>query len=291
MTFNDLLVKDSIDPKTVRMLRHRPKEQKLNKELPMLAGIKPAVFNAYQQTQAPKVERALEALKGVGYVGSFIRHGAGKALFVGLYRIKGSQALTHDALLAIPHYKELVEDWGFRGMDRTRPTILWFDLVCTDFCAEWSGRLVVKWPLPEIQWSLPATHDYRVAAILEESGLTVMPDWREIDLPWDYLTQLPQQWRAELQRWRVIYYIFDKSDRKGYVGSACGVDNLLGRWKSYADHGHGGNTLLRKRDPKRFRFSILERVSPDMKQREVVQLERSWKLRLHTHHPDGLNDN
>ena len=98
-----------------------------------------------------------------------------------------------------------------------------------------------------------------------------------------------------------IYYIFDTSDGKGYVGSAygdstlsghyIGTGNLLGRWLNYAALGHGGNSLLRKRDPRHFRFTILELVSPNMEASAVIRLETTWKERLHTRPPYGLNDN
>ena len=86
-------------------------------------------------------------------------------------------------------------------------------------------------------------------------------------------------------------FIFDTIDRKGYVGSAYGESNLLGRWLNYAARGDGGNKLLRPRDPSTFRFTILERVSPDMNSTEIIQLENSWKRRLHTKSPLGLNEN
>jgi type I restriction enzyme, R subunit len=41
----------------------------------------------------------------------------------------------------------------------------------------------------------------------------------------------------------------------------------------------------------RDRLSILQRVSPDMDAADVIRLESSWKLRLQTRHPLGLNDN
>jgi hypothetical protein len=43
----------------------------------------------------------------------------------------------------------------------------------------------------------------------------------------------------------------------------------------------------RQRDPKKFRFTILQRVSPDMEQAEVIAVENSWKERLHTREPFG----
>ena len=94
-----------------------------------------------------------------------------------------------------------------------------------------------------------------------------------------------------MSQWRGVYLIHDRSDGKAYVGSAYGEENLLGRWRNHAPTGHGGNKLLRRRDPANFRFSILERVSPDAAPADVVRLEASWKERLHTRSPSGLNDN
>ena len=118
-----------------------------------------------------------------------------------------------------------------------------------------------------------------------------MPEWDTIELTSKELGVLPTRWKSALSHWRGIYYIFDTSDGKGYVGSAYGKDNLLGRWLNYASSGHGGNRLLRGRDPANFRFTILQRVSPDMEADEVIRLESSWKQRLHTRKPFGLNDN
>lgn len=132
-----------------------------------------------------------------------------------------------------------------------------------------------------------------IDAVLEDSGLdAAMKKWDQIDSTWEELSVLPTRLKSKLSEWRGIYYIFDTSDRKGYVGSAYGESNLLGRWLNYAARGDGGNKLLRSpRDPRKFRFTILQRVSPDMNATEVTQLEKSWKIRLHTHAPDGLNDN
>ena len=87
------------------------------------------------------------------------------------------------------------------------------------------------------------------------------------------------------------YLIYDTSDRMGYVGSAYGKGNLLGRWENYGASGHGGNKLLLERQHENFRFTILQRVSPDMETDEVIRIENTWKQRLHTRHPFGLNDN
>jgi hypothetical protein len=88
MELNDLFQKNGIDPRQVLVLRHRPKEPKLNRALPRLAAERPDVFNAYQSIQASSLERAMKAMTGTGFVASFIGHEPGKALFVGLYAIR-----------------------------------------------------------------------------------------------------------------------------------------------------------------------------------------------------------
>jgi len=118
-----------------------------------------------------------------------------------------------------------------------------------------------------------------------------MPPWDEISLSWSDIAVLPSRWKAALSQWRGVYLIFDKSDGKSYVGSAYGANNVLGRWINYATSGHGGNRLLKSREPQNFQFTILQRVSPDMEPGDVVRLEGTWKERLHTRQPSGLNEN
>ncbi len=293
MNLNDLLLGKGIDPQQTLVLRHRPWEPQLNKVLPWLAAEKPDVFNAYQQHQGEKVERAM---KRAGHVASFIGREPGKALFVGLYTIKGSRPITRKQFWQIPANVEL-KAFGMKGFTEESPrsSILWFDLVLTDFYPHWKGKLVVGWPGLERswwRWAHKPKNEMLVLAILDDSVLdAAMPEWHAIDLTWDELGALPKRWKSALAKWRGIYYVFDTSDGKGYVGSAYGESNLLGRWLGYAARGHGGNRLLRQRDPRNFRFAILQRVSPDTDARDVIRLEGSWKQRLHTREPYGLNDN
>jgi hypothetical protein len=286
MNLNDLLSSQDIDPAKVIVMRHRPHERELAKVLPWLAAERPETFNAYQQTQGEKVENAMKRLEGEGYVASFIGHAPGQALFVGLYEIGASTPLTREQFWAVPAFAEM-RAFGIQGFTDADPreAILWFDLTPTDFYSHWKGKLVVDWPPPERSW-------WRRSHRNEESALdAAMPEWDRLDITWEELAVLPSRWKAAIRQWRGIYFIFDESDGKGYVGSAYGGENLLGRWLNYAASGHGGNRLLRERDPRNFRFTILQRVSPDMDSDDVIRLEASWKDRLHTRAPFGLNDN
>jgi hypothetical protein len=264
MNFNDLLLAKSVPPEEVLVLRHRPFEPELNKVLSWLAAEKPEVYNAYQQTQGGRLEKAM---KGANYAASFIGHEPGKALFVGLYSIQGSRPLTVEEFWKVPAYSEMKAFGmqGFTGKDG-RSSVLWFDLALREFYASFKGKLVIQWPgLERSWWRWADRNTMPVLAILEDSALdAAMPEWDEMTLTWEELGALPTRWRSALSQWRGIYYIFDSSDGKGYVGSAYGSDNLLGRWRNYAASGHGDNKLLRKRDPRQFRFTILQRVSTDM---------------------------
>jgi hypothetical protein len=293
MNYDDLLRGKGINPELVLVLRHRPRETQLHKVLPWLAAEKPDLFNAYQQSQSEKVERAMTRAK---YVSSFIGREPGKALFVGLYSIKGSKPVTRQQFWKIPENVEL-QKLGMHGFTEESPrsSILWFDLVLTDFYLHWKGKLTVGWPGPERswwRWAHKPKNEMPILAVIEESALdATMPEWDAIEFSWEQLGVLPTRWKSRLEEWRGIYYIFDTSDRKGYVGSAYGKNNIYGRWINYAASGHGGNRLLRQRNPRNFHFTILQRVSPDMEPTDVVRLETSWKQRLHTRKPNGLNDN
>lgn len=290
MNLNDLLSKRKIQQDTVLVLRHRPQEQKLRRVLPRLAAERPELFNAYQQSQFPIVEKAFTRAK---YVASFIGIEAGSALFVGLYSVRGWKPLGTDGYWKIAANRELHESFGMAGFGGERPTTLWFDLVLeSEFYESWRGRLVIRWPgLERSWWRWADRNNFEILAIRDVTAFEEdMPRWNELVLTWAEIKVLPSKWQSSLKEWRGIYLIWDSSDGKAYVGAAYGTENILGRWRDYGVSGHGGNKELRKRNPRNFQFSILQRVSPDMPPDDVLVLENSWKARLHTRE-FGLNDN
>lgn len=290
LTLNDMLRGERIDPAEVLVLRHRPTDKEFNRRLPWLAVNEPRIFNAYQQFQRSRVAAAFQSVK---FVASFLGREAGRALYVGMYAVRGFEVLTRKAFERRDDIRAMYEA-GWSGLhDESLATIHWFDLERTPFYAEWTGKLVINWPEPEISWwRRAAKNEFAVFAVHEESVLdAAMPEWNELRLTWADLQLIPKRWKAALQEWRGVYFIYDQSDGKGYVGSAYGDMNILGRWEKYAASGHGGNRLLRQRMPENLNFSILQRVSPDMPADEVIRIESTWKLRLSTYAPSGLNDN
>lgn len=253
------------------------------------------LFNAYQQTHGPKVENALKTISGDGYVASFVGREAGRAVFVGLFAVKAFKSITYKQYWRIPEYQEL-KALGMKGwskVDEDRSSILHFHLEHrSDFYSDWKGKMVIEWPGPEISWWRRAhKNKMPIHAIHEESVFDPkIVEWDRIDFTWSELQIIPSRLKAKLKEWKGVYYIFDVSDSKGYVGATYGKGNLFQRWDNYAATGHGGNNLLRNRNRDDFRFTILQRVSPDMEDKKLQQLEATWKRRLHTRSPLGLND-
>ena len=293
MQLNDLLKAEGVDPARTLVLRHRPAEPLLRKAMPMIIGERRPLFDVYQAYQSPMVEQSIVSRIG-GWLASFLSYGPGKAVLIGLYKITGQIPETEEAYWARAENHELRrlgQSWPVRTDEPFKRTYLVLEPL--PHLQQWSGKLVVGWPPPERSWYRRAERNVMpVHAIREESTFHVsMPSWDEIETSVAELRVLPSSWQAALAQWRGIYSIFDASDGKRYVGSAYGAENLLGRWMDYATTGHGGNKLLKGRDPTNFRFTILQRVSPDMDADEVIRLEASWKLRLQTRSPNGLNEN
>lgn len=291
LTLNQMIQLSGIELGDVLVFRHRPKEPSINRLFPWLVAERPDLFDCYQSTHGANTESALARAR---YLASFIRHRPGQALFIGLYAVRSHRSLTVEACLARPLHRELMS-LGLEGMKATagRQSVLEFDLPLLDWHAEWRGRLIVAWPGLERSWYRWADRNsFAIAAIAEENLLTpAMPPWEELSLAWHELAVLPSSWRTALSHWRGIYLIIDQSDGRQYVGSAYGAENILQRWLEYSRTGHGGNKLLRQRDPASLRFSILQRVSPDLPDGDVIRIESTWKDRLGTRAPNGLNEN
>ena len=290
-SFNALLAQSGIDPKSVLVMRHRPWESSLNLIFDTIAAEHPDLFNCYQSTHGPKTEAALKRAK---FLASFIRHQAGTALFIGLFAVRGFRPLTAAEVQARPWHRELVA-MGMSGDFATNKSdlIAEFELEETDWARDWSQRLVVRWPGADRAWYQWADRNvFQIEAIAFGPLLEPpVPNWDRMCPTWAELRVLPRKWKNSLIHWRGIYLITDTSDNMRYVGSACGGENLLQRWKEYSETGHGGNKHLHRRNPEAFRFSILELVSPTASKEAVIALESNWKERLLTRWPHGLNDN
>lgn len=291
LTLNGLLEASGIELNEVLVFRHRPWEPSLNRIFDRIVSQRRDLFDCYQSTHAAHTESALLRAR---YVASFIRYRPKQALFIGLYQNESNRRLEVADCESRPLHRELMSlGMGGHKASDSRKTVIEFDLKETGWQSQWSERLIVEWPGLERSWYRWADRNvFPVEAIAEQSGLIEpIPSWDEITLDWRELATLPAHWQAALSQWRGIYVIIDQSDGMQYVGSAYGRENILQRWLEYARTGHGGNKALRLRDPANFRFSILQRTSPDLIDADIIALEGTWKKRLRSNAPFGLNEN
>src|SRR4029079_12300931 len=100
-----------------------------------LAAERLKVFNAYQQFQGSAVEKQLSQ---ASYVASFIGRKGSKALFIGLYVVKGYQAISYENFWSVPENREL-QKLGMIGWAKGdhRSSALWFHLKLTDLYHEY----------------------------------------------------------------------------------------------------------------------------------------------------------
>ena len=94
-------------------------------------------------------------------------------------------------------------------------------------------------------------------------------------------------WKHKLTACNCIYVISDSKTGKLYVGSTYNLDGIWGRWKEYANTGHGGNVELIKllgEDPNyakdNFTWSILQTLPLKINEKEAVRIETLWKDKL-----------
>ncbi|MEO7099729.1 MAG: hypothetical protein ABI162_10240 [Luteolibacter sp.] len=240
MNLNDLLRRQDLDPAQVIVMRHSPKEKEMRKVMPWLVHEKPAVFNAYQQSQSGLVEKALNQFAGTGYLASFIGMKSGTAVFAGLYRIRGAVPVDHKEFWSMEVNQSLrsfgLPDWDKKDHGKT---CLWFDLELQDTYARWIGKLEVGWPPPAIKWWIHANKkEAAVLSISEESRFAErMPDWRELVLTWAQLRVIPTSWRTALSHWRGVYFIHDRRQRlRGFrvrIGKPARPVAELCRWRRW----------------------------------------------------------
>jgi hypothetical protein len=279
-----------LDPKTVLVMRHQPSEPQLRAVFPQIALELRDVYNDYQSTQAPKTE---SAIRQASYIASFVSGGSSRAVFVGFYEMRGFELIRRDQWLAKAGIQKLISLGMAQWEENSLEKHLWFDLHLTEHYQNLFGRLSVDWPVPDRSWYRWADKNhFPIRAIYEDNALEKpIIKWDDLLLSWDELNILSRKQKDNLSHWRGVYLITDESDRMAYVGSAYGAENLLGRWLNYAKSGHGGNKLLRHRIPSNFHFSILQILPHDMLPEDVIRIENSWKARLRTRSPYGLNEN
>jgi len=124
----------------------------------------------------------------------------------------------------------------------------------------------------------------------------LFPGYDKVNISWDTLKRVVDRdtWKTALENQKGVYLITDTSNGKKYVGSAYGVNMILGRWKSYVKSGHGGNAGLKQLTfdhiKKHFKYSILDIYKSTTDDQIIIDRESWWKEVLQSRQY-GYNEN
>lgn len=274
LTFNQLLIKAGLDPKYVRLARHKP--AKHHHRLLYDAAIKKdPQFRIYQEAQGdPGVIAQLRKAQQIA--GFVVEPGTKSTVFAGVWNVLGERSVSASGQPIKPGHAvfetELREE---------------FDL--------YRGRLVIDWGLlgGERAWVQKAqAQDKHISEIRRRIEEPSYPGHAQLQLQLDKVETIPFAWQQVLRNARGIYLLVHRESGQQYVGSAYGDDGFFGRWKNYSD-GHGGNVAMKelKAKAEAFDASILEVVgTADTTNEQIFEREVLWKMKLGTR-VKGLNRN
>lgn len=291
--FNALLQAESLDAERVAIVLHTPQPPKIRALLPMIVRDRPDLFAAYQSVHS---DPATKTLLRRDFMASFVRHPNGRQVFAGLFRITDARDLTAVEIYGDARFHELEEVYGASDTSPSRniPRVshqVRFETEPVDLLSGFVGRLQTAQPPGRAYVRVAANLDPEIVALSADDLLMPpCPRWDAMVVQAPFLRALPESWAARLREWRAVYLIVDERDGARYVGSAYGEENLLSRWRGHVARDKGVTARLVARDPRTFRFSILELLNPSLDASDVIEIENKWKERLHTRQ-FGLNEN
>jgi hypothetical protein len=294
MEFNSLLRGAGLDPREVAVMLHQPAMSGQKDALLAMVADAPHLFELYQDNHPKGPEATLKARK---FASSFVVNESGEARFVGLYAIKSWAFQTFAKMSQHKGRQEMSERIVGEALgahdqsDKTSGRAI-FDLEPLSILETLKGRLVVRRPAGRAYTRLAENCEMPILRVDETAQyIPPLPSWDSVVLTALSVRTIPKTWALKMQEWRGVYHIVDCVDGARYVGSAYGVDNLIGRWQAHVAQAMGITAELAKRDPANFIFSILELLAPNASSEEVVMRESLWKERLGTRGKGGLNKN
>ncbi|MCZ4288475.1 GIY-YIG nuclease family protein [Hoeflea alexandrii] len=276
--FNDFLRRIDLDPARIRLLRHDTRgvaAWRRGREVSF------GCFASFQKKTNSPYGGASVACHFLP--GPSLDDGSATALFIGITRIIDRWDWDE---VRMPR----IIDAEMIKTERGRLDIEAFDLEWLDAGHDFAERMLVKWGTGTRAWSQwTARNSKEILELRLQAQEPPFPGFsgfisRIRDLP-----TFPQSWVNALESVRGIYLLVTDGGEQ-YVGSAIGVDGLMGRWRSYFANGHGGNVLLREGGYRDYSVSILEVASPDMAPEDILAREAFWKTKLGAR-AHGLNAN
>jgi hypothetical protein len=273
--FNSLLREAGLPLGDVRLLRHKDNRATKGRSPYELWRDNRPLFDTYQATQSLNNRIKLQANIWASFVGT----PGDETLFVGLYRVDNRRLLEQDT--PKPHME---------GMDKAGSCDI-YDLVIEETLGDLIGKLFIDWGPGDRAWIQRADLQNKpIIELRQEFKEPAFPGFLNFIEPLSRLSRLPKGWIAALQSSKGIYLLTCPRTKEQYVGSASGEQGFWCRWQDYAQRGHGGNVVLKNRDPSDYQVSILEVAGSSATFEEILKMEQQWKLKLQSQEM-GLNRN
>ena len=274
-TFNQVLRHGGFDPALVRLVRHRdPTVQRAVFEAAMRGD---PGFDEYQEHQG--TEQVIAQFRAATYLAAFVVEPFnGETVFVGIWERLGDRPGPQPRVpLRIPG---------------TMSTAVAFNTRRVEALSEYRGRIVIDWGNAARVWVQRADQqDKPILEIRREPRELPFPGLLQLRLPLDKVGDIPPTWATALRSVRGVYLLVHRETGEQYVGSAYGVDGILGRWLCYHD-GHGGNVAMRDlgASAAAYTATILETAGSDATFEYICEREALWKEKLGSR-ARGLNRN
>jgi hypothetical protein len=243
-------------------------------------------IETYQSYQAKAI------FESCNYIVCFLGLENSQARFFAVYRVVQQSPSKDFPLPADFPYPEMLE----MDMDKFH-----YDLELVPGFEDLVDRVIIDWGSSALAWHQWLS-EKEVVQVLPKGYVRDFPGYLDFTITFDELAEIVdypdanKAWKYGLSEVAGVYLIFDAKTGSQYVGSAYGQEGIWGRWRQYADSGHGGNKQLIDlidKDPKyerNFRFAILQTLSKNITKEEIIKCEVKWKERLGTK-AFGLNSN
>lgn len=274
---------DQADKRRVKLVRHKDnrKEKVIGDKT-----YKESLFDLYLNENKAFMDYQSEQLKKnfekVDYIVSFIGEEGVTSRFLGVYKNNGvikELGLYNNEALAKFDFQELP---GFEILKE---------------------RIVINWGNP-VMWHQYFDNNMPVVRIdrgLKENNIPVFTRFEDVVLDYNQLKRIVEtnnaEWKFKLDCCNCIYLILDKHTGKQYVGSTYNREGIWGRWKQYAETGHGGDKDLiplleadSNYAAKYFQWCILETLPIKVLDEHAIDRESLYKRKFGTRE-FGYNNN
>jgi hypothetical protein len=273
MTFDEVLkLKFNIrGVDKIKIVRHQDARTDINQ---IYESDRPK-FDSYQGAQG-------RDLFNCDYIASFLGAENNTAKFVGLYRVV-NRLSENEFIKKHPTY----DYW--KKLDLAN---YFYDLSMVDGFDDLVDRVIIDWGKSTRSW-VQNNLKKEVVEILPAGYVKEFRGYLELLLTFSELKRIIGNPTANkmihnrLTAVNGVYLIVDSQTGNQYVGSTYNQDGIWGRWRVYANTGHGNNKKLKELLKERgqnyqenFNFSILQTLPTGLSEKEVLDHERLNKNKL-----------